>query len=54
MRRFYRKAEPVQRASGHGITLDGKPIKTPGKRDLLVPNEALAGAIAGLGSVATK
>ena len=46
MRRFYRKAEPVQRASGHGITLDGKPIKTPGKRDLLVPNEALAGAIA--------
>jgi chaperone required for assembly of F1-ATPase len=34
------------RASGHGITLDGKPIKTLGKRDLLVPNEALAGAIA--------
>jgi chaperone required for assembly of F1-ATPase len=46
VKRFYRKAEPVQRASGHGITLDGKPIKTPGKRDLLVPNEALAVAIA--------
>jgi chaperone required for assembly of F1-ATPase len=46
VKRFYRKAEPVQRASGHGITLDGKPIKTPGKRDLLVPNEALAAAIA--------
>jgi chaperone required for assembly of F1-ATPase len=46
MKRFYRKAEPVQRASGHGITLDGKPIKTPGKRDLVVPNEALAAAIA--------
>jgi chaperone required for assembly of F1-ATPase len=46
MKRFYRKAEPVQRASGHGITLDGKPIKTPGKRDLVVPKEALAAAIA--------
>jgi chaperone required for assembly of F1-ATPase len=46
MKRFYRKAEPVQRAGGHGITLDGKPIKTPGKRDLVVPNETLAAAIA--------
>lgn len=46
MKRFYRKAEPVQRAGGHGITLDGKPIKTPGKRDLVVPNGALAAAIA--------
>ena len=47
MKRFYRKAEPVERAAGHGIVLDGKPIKTPGKRDLVVPNEALAAAIAG-------
>ena len=46
MKRFYRKAEPVQRAGGHGITLDGKPIRTPGKRDLIVPNGALAAAIA--------
>ncbi len=46
MKRFYRNAEPVRRAGGHGITLDGKPIKTPGKRDLVVPNEALAAAIA--------
>jgi chaperone required for assembly of F1-ATPase len=46
VKRFYRKAEPVQRAGGHGITLDGKLIKTPGKRDLVVPNEALAAAIA--------
>ena len=46
MKRFYRKAEPVERAAGHGIVLDGKPIKTPGKRDLVVPNEALAAAIA--------
>jgi chaperone required for assembly of F1-ATPase len=46
VKRFYRKAEPVPRAGGHGITLDGKPIKTPGKRDLVVPNEAVAAAIA--------
>ena len=46
MKRFYGKAEPVRRAAGHGITLDGKPIKTSGKRDLMVPNEALAAAIA--------
>jgi chaperone required for assembly of F1-ATPase len=46
MKRFYQKAEPVQRAGGHGITLDGKPIKTPGRRDLVVPNAALAAAIA--------
>jgi chaperone required for assembly of F1-ATPase len=46
MKRFYQKAEPVQRGGGHGIALDGKPIKTPGKRDLIVPNGALAAAIA--------
>jgi chaperone required for assembly of F1-ATPase len=47
VKRFYRNAEPVQRAGGHGINLDGKPIKTPGKRDLVVPNGALAAVIAG-------
>ena len=46
MKRFYRSAEPARRAGGHGINLDGKPIKTPGKRDLVVPNGALAAAIA--------
>jgi chaperone required for assembly of F1-ATPase len=46
MKRFYRKAEPVRSAGGHGVTLDGRPIKTPGKRDLIVPSEVLATAIA--------
>jgi chaperone required for assembly of F1-ATPase len=46
MKRFYQKAQPVKRAAGYAIALDGKPIKTPGKRDLLVPSEALATAIA--------
>ena len=46
MKRFYKKAEAAKRAGGYAITLDGKPIKTPGKRDLLVPSGALAAAIA--------
>jgi chaperone required for assembly of F1-ATPase len=46
MKRFYQKAEPAMRAGGYAIALDGKPIKTPGKRNLLVPSGALAAAIA--------
>jgi chaperone required for assembly of F1-ATPase len=46
MRRFYEKAEAAQGAGGFGVTLDGKPIKTPAKRDLVVPSKALATAIA--------
>jgi chaperone required for assembly of F1-ATPase len=46
MKRFYHKAELAKRAGDFAITLDGKPIKTPGKRDLLVPSGALAAAIA--------
>ena len=46
MKRFYQKAEPAKRAGGYAVTLDGKPIKTPGKRDLLVSSGALAAALA--------
>ncbi len=46
MRRFYRQADIVPVGQGYGIALDGKPIKTPAKRDLVVPNAALAAAIA--------
>jgi chaperone required for assembly of F1-ATPase len=46
MNRFYRQAEPIAAADGFGVTLDGKPIRTPGKRDLVVPTAALAAAIA--------
>ena len=43
MKRFYRAA-----AVGEGgrILLDGKPVRTPGRRELAVPSEALAAAIA--------
>jgi chaperone required for assembly of F1-ATPase len=46
MKRFYQRAEPAKRAAGYAITLDGKPIETPGKHDLLVPSGALAAAMA--------
>ena len=46
MKRLYKKAEPVHRESTYGIALDGRPVKTPGKRDLTVPTGALAAAIA--------
>ena len=34
-------------AHGFGVALDGKSVKTPAKRGLIVPTEALAAAIAG-------
>jgi chaperone required for assembly of F1-ATPase len=46
MKRFYRQAEIVPAATGFGIALDGKPVKTPAKRDLVVPTRALAAALA--------
>lgn len=47
MKRFYRKAEIVAaQGAGCGVALDGKPIKTPAKEALTVPNAALAMAIA--------
>lgn len=47
MKRFYRSAEIVAAAgASYGVALDGKPIKTPAKQALTVPNAALATAIA--------
>jgi chaperone required for assembly of F1-ATPase len=46
MKRFYKKAGTVPASGGHGITLDGRLVKTPGKRDLVVPSAALAMAVA--------
>jgi chaperone required for assembly of F1-ATPase len=45
-KRFYKLADVVASASGHTITLDGRAMKTPGKRAFVVPTEALARAIA--------
>lgn len=43
VKRFYRQASVGE---GRRILLDGRPVKTPGRHDLALPAEALAGAIA--------
>ena len=45
-KRFYKTAEAVEADGGHGIALDGQPVRTPAGRPLAVPGPALAGAIA--------
>ncbi|MGA8549624.1 MAG: ATP12 family protein [Stellaceae bacterium] len=46
MKRVYRKVDTISAAAGHSVALDGKPIKTPAKRPLVMPNAVLAAAIA--------
>src|SRR5205085_577272 len=46
MKRFYKDAAAVPGLGGVGIELDGRPVKTPGKRPLALPTEELAEAIA--------
>ena len=45
-KRFYRTACAVEAAGGHGIALDGKPVRTPAGRPLTLPGAALAAALA--------
>ncbi|RVU34676.1 ATPase [Hwanghaeella grinnelliae] len=49
MKRFYKKAaaEPVAGMDGlYQVVLDGRPIKSPAKADLILPGKALAEAVA--------
>ena len=46
MKRFYADAAAVAGANGWTVTLDGKPVRTPGRAPLDLPTAALAGAIA--------
>ena len=46
-KRFYKDAGAVETGGGHGIALDGKPVRTPAGNPLVVPGAALAGALAG-------
>ena len=45
-KRFYETARAVEAEGGHGIALDGKPVRTPAGRPLAVPGAALAAALA--------
>ena len=44
-KRFWDKADITVVDEGFGITLDGRPVKTPQKQNLLVPTEQMARAI---------
>lgn len=46
MKRFYKTAGHAPSEGGHGIKLDERPVRTPGRALLGVPGEALAAAIA--------
>jgi chaperone required for assembly of F1-ATPase len=46
MKRFWTKAEAVADGSGWGISLDGRPVRTPARTLLQVGSEPLARAIA--------
>lgn len=45
-RRFYETVAVSREATGWGVTLDGKALRTPEKNGLIFPTEALAAAIA--------
>ncbi|MDF0546128.1 ATPase [Sphingobium sp. H39-3-25] len=45
MKRFYKDVAILSEAGGHGVALDGRPVRTPARAPLLVPNAALADAI---------
>ena len=46
MKRFYREAAVVEADQGFTVHLDGKPVRTPAKHELRIPNRTLAEAIA--------
>lgn len=45
-KRFWTAATVTEAEGGWGVALDGRPVKTPAKRPLVVPTRALAAAIA--------
>ena len=45
-KRFYKQAAATEAAGGHGVALDGRPVRTPGGAPLTAPTAVLAEAIA--------
>jgi chaperone required for assembly of F1-ATPase len=46
MKRVYKSVATRPAADGWGVALDGRPLRTPARRELAVPSEPLAAAIA--------
>jgi len=47
MKRFYKQVGVAPAGDGFAVLLDGRPVKTPARNDLILPTQALADAIAG-------
>ncbi|PSO14377.1 ATP12 family protein [Bradyrhizobium sp. MOS003] len=45
-KRFYKEAGVTEAEGGFAITLDGKPIRTPSRRQVVIPSRELADAVA--------
>lgn len=45
-RKFWKAAAVEPASGGFRVTLDGKPVMTPGKQPLILPTRALADAVA--------
>lgn len=45
-KRFWKEAAVVSATGGHGVELDGRPVKTPAKQPLILPTVAMAKAVA--------
>lgn len=52
VKRFWKQAAAGPEEGGWGVALDGKPLRTPARKPLVVPTRALAEAIAGEWSTA--
>lgn len=46
MKRFWRDVTVIEVPGGHTIHLDNRPVRTPGRRQLLLPTPALSDAVA--------
>jgi chaperone required for assembly of F1-ATPase len=46
VRRFWKKVDVAEAEQGWGVSLDGKPLRTPARTPLVVPTAKLAAAIA--------
>lgn len=46
MKRFYKAAEAVAVENGFEVQLDGRPVRTPGRLQMTLPSQRLAGAAA--------
>ncbi len=45
-KRFYKEVSVVEHERGHAVLLDGRPVKSPAKQALALPNRALADLVA--------